>query len=325
MKRNSILSIFISLITVLTSCRNNSENWLFKEAGTLLWVDNSMLDTVIKKAVKETLENSSVIIAQSSWSPSDTSFVNNIKWYHLLAKQGGKAFMLNIDWLENNRSNTRGGWSFENKEIKNKFIKDIKQLVQLYNPNYLTLGVEVNYYALTNPVGYKEFISVFNELKKELKKDNSDMKIGLSFQLELLYGIHTDWKQNKSLESLNAIVENLDYIGISTYPDVLVPKMNNYIYSINYLDTLSNNYKKPIGITETGISSLKYSDIERSKYIKAIYEMGEKIDLKFLIWGSIIDNSMQGNWKDNLGLIYSDGKVKPEFEQWKNLNFKILK
>jgi hypothetical protein len=320
-----IIIYFISLIFIFVSCATKSEDLIFKEVGTLLWVNNVMPDSVIKVGVKEMLENSSIVIAQISWSPSDSSFIKNPEWYHSLAIEGGKSFMLNIDWMENERSGIRGGVGFDNEIVNKKFKKDIKNLVELYKPDYLTLGVEVNYYALTSPEGYKSFIKLFNELKKDINSKYPNIKIGLSFQLELLYGIHHDWKQNKTLEPLNAIVENLDYIGISTYPDVSIHNKNkSSLFSLNYLDSISNEFKKPIGVLETGISSNNFNENQRISYVKSIYKKTEDLNLKFLIWGSIIDDNSQKAWKNNLGLIDSKGNHKPEFYFWKQNNNIII-
>jgi hypothetical protein len=323
-KFRNILILFCCSITMI-SCKGKSDDWLFKEVGSMLWVNATMPDTIVKLGVKETLENSSIIIAQVSWSPMDRSFITNVKWYHSLAIESGKSFMLNIDWLKDNRSGTNGNWGFENEKVRILFIKDINRLVELYHPNYLTLGVEVNYYALNSPAGYKEFIKTFNELKTKLKDNNPNIKIGLSFQLELLYGIHTGWEQTKTLEPLDVVVENLDYIGVSTYPDVLIPIVNKRFYSIDYLDSLSITYKRPIGISETGISSIRYKNIDRVKYIQRIYKKAEDLNLRFIVWGSIIDGPVQGDWKSRLGLIDSKGIYKPEFDIWKRENNKIIK
>ena len=42
------------------------------------------------------------------------------------------------------------------------------------------------------------------------------MEVGLSFQLELLYGIHKNWEPNNTLGALEAVVQNLDFIGVSS-------------------------------------------------------------------------------------------------------------
>ena len=305
---------------LLLSCDTPSNDWKPFKVGTLLWVNEVMPDSIVKLAVKETLENSSLVVAQISWSPTDTIFLNNAQWYHLLAKESGAAFMLNIDWLENDRADTRGNWDFENAEIKQLFIKDMKQLVDLYQPNYLTLGIEVNYYALTSPAGYNAFIKIYNDLKSYFKENYPIIEVGLSFQLELLYGVHKGWNYNKTVEPLNAIVENLDYIGISTYPDIFYSTDKQTLFSVNYLDSLEKTYNKPMGISETGISSINYNDDERANYITAIYQKAESLNFEFVVWGSIIDDPRNDDWRHRLGLINFDGSYKSEFNIWKLQN-----
>ena len=324
MKTSNFIIIISFSLSALISCDSEIDNISFKEVGALIWVNESMSDSLVKIAVKETLQNSSLVISQISWSPTDRSFMKNVEWYYSLALESHKKFMLNIDWLENNRSDTRGKFDFENKEMRTLFINDIKNLINLYHPNYLTLGVEVNYYALTSPKGYREFIKVFNELKASIKEKEPKIKIGLSFQLELLYGVHKDWKQNKTIEPLNAIVENLDYIGISTYPDIFTHFNDRTFSSFNYLDSLKKNYKKPIGILETGISFINFKDNARVNYLKSIYKKANDLQLSFVVWGSIVDDPRQADWNHKLGLINSKGVSKPEFTIWKQENKKYL-
>jgi hypothetical protein len=297
-----------------------------KEVGTLLWVTPEHQDEAIKIAVRNTLESSSIIVAQISWSPDNSTFFQNTSWYHQLAKEHGKSFMLNIDWLENNRSKTKGGgWGFENEKVKKKFKNDIIKLVKVYEPNYLTLGIEVNYYALISPEGYKSFIKTFNELKAQIKESNAVIQIGLSFQLELLYGLHKDWNQIKTLQTLDAVEKNLDYLGVSTYPDLVVSNFNESFSSMKYLDSIETTYGLPIGISETGISSKNYSKEQRIDYVTDIYQKYHNLNMKFLIWGSIIDHPRKKLWEDEIGLIESNGIPKEEFNTWKNENLKIIK
>lgn len=319
---------FIALIIVLrlfSSCNTNTEQIFFEEAGTLLWVDSTLDDVAIKEAVRQTIENSSIIVAQVSWSPGNEDFFKNIEWYSKLASDHGKSFMINIDWQENNRSGMRDGETFENDQVRKQFNNDILNLTSKYNPDYLTLGVEVNYYALTSPEGYEQYVKLFNEIKNSVKSTHPNIKIGLSFQLELLYGIHTEWKEENTLQALDAIVENLDYIGISTYPNFSRSSNDNSFYSLNYIDSISSSYNLPTGILETGISKSDYKEQERKKFIQLVFQKYEEANLKFLIWGSMIDGAEKSNWENEIGLLNSDGSTKSEFQIWKKNINDILK
>lgn len=316
-----LISFFILLLLII-SCSN--DKWYFKEVGTLLWINELHDDATVKRAIEATLSNSSIIVSQVSWQPYDSLYFKNISWYEKLAREHGKSFMINLDWLKNDRSGIRGDQDFYNEKIKSLFFKDIKRIVDTYNPDYLTLGIEVNYYALTSPRGYNSFVQIFNELKGSLKKTHPKLKIGLSFQLELLYGFHKNWNKETTLQVLNAVVENLDYLGVSTYPDVSdVDKINSF-NSLNYLDSLSNSYNIPIGILETGITSIKYNDNDRARYINEVFRKTSELDLKFLIWGSIIDSEPIDTNFQNFGLLDFKGFPKAEYQIWVSESQKML-
>jgi hypothetical protein len=310
------ITFFVLSLLFISSCDSDiSTNSYFTEYGSLLWVNNQMPDDVVKKAVKETVENSSVIIAQVPWAPSDKQFLENIDWYNTLAIQHGKELMINIDWLSNNRKTTRNSdWSFEDDTIKHQFSININSLVDKYKPKFLMLGVEVNYYAFISPDGYKGFVTTFNSLKNSLKEKYPNMRIGLSFQLELLYGIDKDWAQNKSLAPLDAIVENLDFIGISTYPDLITNNEEINITSVSNLDSLFALYDVPIGISETGISSSNFNLNQRSLYIKNIFSKSDQ--LLFIIWGSMVDGHKNNNWMTRIGLLDYNALPKEEYKEW---------
>jgi hypothetical protein len=320
---NQYRFFLILLIAMCFSC-SKSENLISREVGSLLWISGQHKDTAIKIAVQHTLENSSIIIAQVHWSPHDSSFFNNAAWYFSLAKEHGKSFMIAIDWQKVNRSGTSGGWSFKNEATANLFRKDMIRLLNAYNPDYFNLGVEVNYYALTSTEGFRAFATVFRELKSELKKINPELKVGLSYQLELLYGHHNGWNKTNSLTTLDNLLGDIDYLGISTYPNMVTKqKQSDVLFSSTYLDSISMKYLLPIGISETAISSRLYNEVQRKSYVNTIFQKARGLNLNFVIWGSMIDDNEDKVWSNKLGLLSNDGKPKNEFSLWKkeNLNF----
>jgi hypothetical protein len=312
------------LLLFLVSC-SKEDSWNFKEVGTLLWIGEKHSDEAIKTAIKNTLENSSIIIAQVSWSPNDTNFFQNTDWYFNLAKDHGKSFMVNVDWQETDRSGTNGGWSFTDKKAANLFRDDIMQLIKTYNPSIINLGVEANYYALTSEDGFKAFIGLFREIKNKINDFDPRIKVGLSYQLELLYGHHSGWDQVQTLRNLDVILGDIDFLGISTYPNMAVQSSNNILFASNYIDSLAFRYSIPFGISETAASSSLYNAEERMIYMKAIYEKAERLDLRFVIWGSIIDSPQSLKGSDKLGLIDNLGIPKQELVIWQNENKKLTK
>ena len=320
----NVLKLFLSfvLVYILVYCESDSdldpsENYTKTEIGSLLWVNEFHSDSAVKEAVKQMLDNSSIVIAQVSWSPGDSSFFENVLWYYNLAKDHHKKFMLSIDWQNFERTGTQGNWSFANDTVQARFRSDMIKLVDEYSPDYFQPGVEINYYGLTNSEGYKGFIKVFNELKTELNFNYQSTKIGLSFQLELLFGVHKDWDKNRTLATLDAVAPNLDFIGVSTYPDEFEHYKENVTGSLKYLDSLNSNYENSMIISETAVSSFNFNPQVRIKYQNTLFDKARKLKFKALIWGSIIDHKMLTSWQYKIGLLNSNGAPKADFENWK--------
>jgi hypothetical protein len=231
--------------------------------------------------------------------------------------------MINIDWMTNDRSQTKGGWSFEDELVSNKFKSNVIKLVHSYSPDRITLGTEINYYALNYSGGYRAFVNCFNDLKEKIYEVNPTIKVGLSFQLELLYGNHLEWEKNKTLETLDAVVPNLDYLALSTYPEQYEATTVD-TNGLKYIDSICNRYKLPIGISETGISNL-IPQSDRADYIKSIFKKVRSNQLEYIIWGAMIDHSGEDMWHHQLGLLNVDGSMKPDFNIWKNESETIKK
>jgi hypothetical protein len=323
---NKKVNAILCFLSILVFSCSLSDNWRFKEGGTLLWVDSRHEDRAIKSAITHTLEYSSIIVAQIPWSPEDSSFFKNTAWYFSLAKDHGKSFMIAIDWQEVDRKGTKGGWSFTNRKTAKIFKKDILKLVETYNPDYINLGVEVNYYALTSDDGFRAFANVFRELKQDIQQLKPELKVGLSYQLELLYGHHKGWGQIQTCATLDNMLGDIDYLGISTYPNMVSErKQPDVLFSTKYLDSLSKAYAVPIGISETAVSSKLYNEVQRETYVKHIFQKANELDFKFVIWGSMIDAAQDNSWSDKIGLLDQDGQSKMEFSVWQKENVNLIR
>jgi len=318
--------ILIILGSLVFSCSTSDNNWYFKEGGTLLWIDGRHQDKAIKSAIQQTLEHSSIIVAQISWSPNDTSFVKNTAWYSSLAKDHGKSFMIAIDWQEVDRTGAKGSWSFKDAKTAALYKKDMLGLIETYDPDFINLGVEANYYALTSSEGFKAFAPLYRTLKKEIEGLNPKVKVGLSYQLELLYGHHAGWNESQTLVTLDNLLGDLDFLGISTYPNMVSKKkQSDVLFSTNYLDSISQAYTLPMGISETAVSSRLYDPDQREAYVNSIFEKANNLDFKFVIWGSMIDAVQDDSWANKIGLLDKEGLPKEEFDIWKNENKNLFK
>ena len=316
-----LVSLLIGAFVIYTINRHQLKDPKF--ISSMLWIDEYHKNETIEKVIDIWLNQSSGIVAQLPWG-DNKSFFQSLDWYNKIARLHHKQFMINIDWQRNDRHGTRGGWKFSDYKVRRKFSKDMIDIVNAYKPDYLTLGVEVNYYAIIDKVDFDAFVDLIIELKDALKEISPITKIGLSFQLELTLGMHSGWNVTKPLQSIELVIDSLDYFGISTYPDI--SSLNgNCCGSIEYIDYIVNKYDISFGILETGVSS-EYFDVDyRLEYIRKVFQKFDELNMQMMIWGSLIDKTNQPiDWTNTIGLINYDGRPKDDFIEWKKLAIREL-
>lgn len=318
-KRNikSLLILFCLIIILIFTQEFKSRKSNIKSAfnmGMIYWKNENSSDIEIKKAIKVTLENSDILTAQIPWNPYNNNFINDIKWIYDLSKSTNKKLIINVDWMNSDRNSLNGGnnWSFSDKLVKEKFIRTIVKLSEKYKPDYINLGIEINYLALEMPDEFKFFLDIYNYSKPLIQSISTKSKIGVTFQLELLAGADKKRTNKSSYEIIRTFGDNIDYIGISMYPNI---DNKDYLSHLKNIEALTS---KNISIFETSLPTNKYSVNDQSKYLDDLlnYIHAEpKYDL--LIWTSTHDIcDSTNNWQYNLGLLNCELNSKKSFYTW---------
>ena len=294
-----------TLILGLISCVKESA---VKELsmGLIYWPHGNCDDQCIKQGLKLTIENSNVMTAQIPWEFERDSFISDVKWISNVARETQRQLIINVDWLNQTRNGLRGAdWSFLNMNVKEKFIENILTVVRIHKPAYINLAVEINYLALIDSIEFKAFVDIYNELVPKIKECSINTKIGVTFQLQLLVGSHKEWHSNNTLGIIKMFGDNLDYIGISSYPH-LSSNSNDYISDLQKVESLTS---KNISIFETSFPKFKGENgSNQSTYLTNMLDYlssNERYDL--LIWTSTADICIESdNWKYKLGLFNCD-------------------
>ena len=318
-----LIYVFI-LVIFITSCNNSSSQKRSFRMGLMYWNDENYSDVEIKKAIGITIENSDVLTAQISWSPEDSVYLDKFKWIANLARIHNRELIFNIDWLSFDRSGVYGEeeWNFKDTISRRKYIQSVYAICKKYNPNIINLGVEVNYYALTSPDDFKNFVDVYNFTRELIKSNFPNIKVGLTFQLELLRGTHERWIGNDSFSILKAFGDNYDYIGISTYPNLL---RSNKFNRIGFQKLISYS-DKDILIFETSLPT--YNSIDNKNqlnYIIDLFQSTNNSRVKLIIWTSTLDIKTNPDiWHNHLGLSRYNFDKKPSYDVWRRWYLKPI-
>ena len=177
------------------------------------------------------------------------------------------------------------------------YKKQILNIVSKYKPRYIGIGNEINRYDYID-----EFVPVYNDLYKEIKKISPETKVFTVFQYE-------------DLNDLSIISKfDVDAVGITTYPFLKGYKSPKEIPS-GYYSRLSG-LSKPMMFTEIGWHSSASED-EQVEFLNIFYQETAKANIKpeITIWGLLYDVPSKGSmW--NSGLFTKEGVKKKIFYEW---------
>ena len=295
------LAVFLLFPSMLIA-QSNARNF---EMGLIYWPPATLENRkdLVRVGIDRTISYSDIMVAQISWSPVDSKIYQKALWIANLAKKHKRRLIIALDWLEPSRENLRDkkkyNWSFSDNKVSQRFISSVLTATKKCKPDYIVLGVEVNYLALYNPKEFRAFLATFQEARKQIKKFSPETLISVSFQYELLAGYDSSRGSSETMEVLDAFGRSLDIVGMSIYPHLagLLPNELGAHY-FNKLKAIN----QPIGIFETAWpAGDKKGESRQSDYLQMLLPKANKLGVKLVVWTSSVDTSQPPPQKEKLG------------------------
>ena len=306
------------------------------EMGMAFWVPQTTESKgfEVKKSLKLMLDNSDHILLQIPWSPIMKSPLRNAEWMGALSKTHKRPLTIALDWMGEDRrilhdSDTKR-WSFGERDVKNKFLSDVTYLVSQYEPQFILLGVEVDFLGIQNPQEFRNFVSLYSDAYKIIKSQSPKTLISVSFQFENLLDI----KDPELLITQTPIVKSfgplLDTLGLSVYP------CQKFLNARDIpADYISSEIPKGLdfAIFETGWPAQGKDELAQLHYVNWILNATSSLSANLLVWISAVDtdsgdaynfnqrspicSSPVSRWKKHLGLWTILGGEKAGRASWK--------
>ena len=101
--------------------------------------------------------------------------------------------------------------ALDDDKVKRAYLEYARRAVARFKPTYLNLGIEAGEMASRDPKRWPQFEALYRYVFDALKRDNPQLKIGISFGLQGL-------RKAATAQRAKALVESSDYIGLSFYP-----------------------------------------------------------------------------------------------------------
>ncbi len=231
--------------------------------------------------------------------------------------------------------------SFKDQHVKSAYLNYVRKAIRQFNPDFLNLGIELEGLAHRFPSRWREFEDLFFYIRDTIKKENPNIKIGISLGLQPLL-------DPAVAARVKSVVEGSDYFGLSFYPyassfheKLGAPALNQGTASwIKPLEWARNFTNKPIAICETGYTTkdihirkydlhMKGSTQEQADYVRDLLTISKRDNYMFVVWFLAIDydklyQKMPQNdeteinllWR-NIGLLDGNTQPKPAWNIWK--------
>lgn len=307
------------------------------EMGLIFWppLGEETPEDLANLGVGITLSNSEHVLVQVPWSPNDPSAFEKAAWMSELARNHEHALTIAFDWMDEDRAGLRDptsdAWSFESLKVRDSFTSEASAIAAKYQPNFLLLGVEVDFLAKNRPEEFRNFVSLYQRVYRKIKEESPSTQVSVTFQLESMKEMIGH--ENSLVESpiVEAFGPLLDILGLSVYPCLSTIHPDDL--PIDYFTSVIPP-NTPAAIFETSWPTREDDEKVQTAYVTWLLGIANTISVNPLIWTSTIDGEAPSKkittdsspacsgpvseWNKHLGLWRPDGTPKLAAKTWQD-------
>lgn len=231
--------------------------------------------------------------------------------FHTIKEVSGEGLKLVIDAPDDVAADA------SDPEFRDLWVEEAKNIAQEFRPEYLSLGNEINDYFYLNPNDVEDYLTLFDEAYKEIKKVSPGTKVFVVFS-------YTHLIENNQWELLETFDKKADLIGLTTYPWKHFDTPDKI--DENYYSRLNQYTTKPIAFTEIGWPSTS-SEAEQAEFLTRFLGLIKENNMEMVNWLFLHEMDVtQGIGKSvfspetgTISLKKADGTKKEVYEQWEEL------
>lgn len=219
---------------------------------------------------------------------------------------------------------------FSSPAVREALTTQAIVVAETEQPDFLSLGVEINGYYESNPTDFENFVSLHKEIYDQVKAVSPDTQVMASFNLEaiqgLLVGVNEYSDHGPQWYIIEKFKPKVDAVAFSTLPfpvfyePLQIPD--------DYLSRIEAQTDLPIVISEFGWHSYEASqssETRQREYLARMIRVADKTpNVRVMAW-TIIYDAAEGSIFDAfpdfkyLGMLSWDGKPKEAFSLWQAL------
>jgi hypothetical protein len=209
------------------------------------------------------------------------------------------------------------------------YLDVILTTVDLFQPEYLAIGVEVNnLYFRKSPEVFDEFVSFYKDSYDKVKQINQETKVFTIFQLEHMKGAAylSGIEHPPQWDLIEKFDGKLDIVGFTVYPFLEYTSVADI--PSDYYTEITTYTNKPIAFTEMGwpsnLSLINSSEQEQVHFLLNLLEQTKGMNIELFIQSFLHDAHFSDIYIfDTVGLKMNNGDEKLIYDYWlalKNLD-----
>lgn len=203
------------------------------------------------------------------------------------------------------------------QEFRRLWIEEAKKIAADFQPEYFSLGNEINDYFYLHPEDLMEYLSLYDDAYLAIKAASSNTKVFVVFSLNHMV-------ENNQFDLLNTFNDRVDLIGLTTYP---CQKYDNpEDIPSDYYSKLGEHINKPFAFTEIGWPSSQEqgsSEQEQAEFLVRFLELTKSMDLEMVNWLFLHEPNLIGipalvssPGTNTISLKNADGSQKEIYSGW---------
>lgn len=205
-------------------------------------------------------------------------------------------------------------YDLNSNEVKTAYLNYIERMVELFKPDYLIIGIEVNLLIRNSPVLWEPYIELHNYVYTQIKKKYPDLPTGVSV---FCVPYFPDWSPEDDLEEqligLKQLEASSDFIAFSVHP--FMSALTAEKFPDDYLKKLFEITTKPVAVSESSYPAQYWQTItkpiidfngtpeKQEKFLSSLLNESNIYESLFVIWFSIHD--YDALWEGALNKIQS--------------------
>ena len=205
--------------------------------------------------------------------------------------------------------------------FRDGYVNDARRIAERFQPEYLSLGNEVNAYYAAYPEDFEDYATLYKEAYDAVKEVSPETKVFVVFSLNQM-GALGQW------ELIEKFGNEADLVAFTSYPwkeygtPAEIPE--------DYYSRIAEYTDKPIAFAEMGWpsdGSVGASEEEQAEYLARFVELTDGMDVEFVNWLFLHDMEISGDMASvsspaagTIALKKGDGRPKDVYYVWLDLH-----